>query len=243
MSDLLWDGLHGKHSRNSHAQVVEGIGRAIITGEYPVNSVLPRDDELAEKFGVSRTVLREAMKTLSAKGLIVARTRIGTKVRPRAAWNLFDAELLAWHLDADFGVPFLNQLYEMRLAMEPFSAGLAAERATAEQICELYSHIDAMRAADTEKDFAIADLGLHKAVTEASGNAFMYSVGTLIEAALLTSFRLSSPASQTDLQREVVNAHLRIVEAIDRRDNAAAQDAMRHVIEFGRGRVQTAMKS
>ncbi|MFN4099150.1 MAG: FadR/GntR family transcriptional regulator [Pararhodobacter sp.] len=242
MTELLWDGLHGTQARNSHAQVVEGIGRAIILGQYPVDSVLPRDDELAEKFGVSRTVLREAMKTLSAKGLIVARTRIGTKVRPRAAWNLFDAELLAWHLDADFGFDFLNQLYEMRLSMEPFGAGLAAQRATKDQIEGLYRQVDAMRGADSEKSFAIADLGLHKAVTEASGNAFMYSVGTLIEAALLTSFRISSPASKTDLQTDVVDAHLRIVEAIERRDVAAAQDAMRHVIDFGRGRVKTALE-
>ncbi|MFN3723163.1 MAG: FadR/GntR family transcriptional regulator [Paracoccaceae bacterium] len=242
MSDLLFDALNGTQSRNSHAQVVAGIGRAIITGRYPVDSSLPRDDELAEEYGVSRTVLREAMKTLSAKGLIVARTRVGTKVRPRTAWNLFDAELLAWHLDADFGVPFLNQLYEMRLSMEPFGAGLAAERSTPDQTAAMYRHIDAMRTASNEKSFALADLGLHKAVIESSGNAFMFSVGTLIEAALLTSFRLSSPASQTGLQAEVVEAHLRIVDAIDRRDVAGAQGAMRHVIEFGRGRVQTALK-
>lgn len=242
MSDLLWDGLHGAHPRNSHAQVVEGIGRAIITGHYPVDSILPRDDELAEKFGVSRTVLREAMKTLSAKGLIVARTRVGTKVRPRTAWNLFDAELLAWHLDADFGAPFLNQLYEMRLSMEPFGAGLAAERATPEQTAGLYRQIDTMRLAESEKSFAIADLGLHKAVIEASGNAFMFSVATLIEAALLMSFRLSSPASLTSVQADVVDAHLRIVESIDNHDVIGAQEAMRFVITFGRGRLQTALK-
>lgn len=236
MSGLLRDALNETLVRNSHGQVVEGIGRAIVSGKYPQESILPRDEELAGQFGVSRTVLREAMKTLSAKGLIVARTRVGTRVCARQNWNLFDAEVLVWHLDENAGMEFLDQLYEMRLTLEPSAAAMAAGRATAEEIKALYAHAEAMRTAVDDKAFALADLALHRAITKASGNAFMHSVGTLIEAALLTSFRLSSPASEPARQQEVATTHLRIVEAIARRDPEAAAQAMRDVILYGQRR-------
>lgn len=237
MSGLLLDGLNEARVRNSHGQVVEGIGRAIVCGTYPPDTILPRDEELASRFGVSRTVLREAMKTLAAKGMIVARTRVGTRVRPRQDWNLFDAELLIWHLDTQAGMEFLDQLYEMRLTMEPAAAAMAAHRAGAGDIETLYAHVEAMRTAETNKAFALADLALHRGIIKASGNVFMHSVGTLIEAALLTAFRLSSPSSEPAIQQDVSAAHLRIVEAIARRDPEAAEQAMRNVILFGQRRI------
>lgn len=237
MSGLLRNALNETLVRNSHGQVVEGIGRAIVSGKYPQDAILPRDEELASQFGVSRTVLREAMKTLSAKGMIVARTRVGTRVRARQDWNLFDAEVLVWHLDEHAGMGFLNQLYEMRLTMEPAAAAMAARRATADEIAAFFSHAEAMCAADGDKAFAMADLALHRAITKASGNAFMHSVGTLIEAALLTTFRLSSPASEPATQSDVTATHLRIVEAIARRDPEAAEAAMRDVILYGQRRI------
>jgi len=237
MSGLLRDALNETLVRNSHGQVVEGIGRAIVSGKYPQNSILPRDEELAAKFGVSRTVLREAMKTLSAKGMIVARTRVGTRVCTRQHWNFFDAEVLVWHLDEHAGMEFLDQLYEMRLTMEPAAAAMAARRATADEIATFYTHAEAMQTAENDKAFAMADLDLHRAITRASGNVFMDSVGTLIEAALLTTFRLSSPASEPATQQDVSATHLRIVEAIARRDPEAAEQAMRDVIMYGQRRI------
>lgn len=237
MSGLLRDALNETLVRNSHGQVVESIGRAIVGGKYPQDSILPRDEELASQFGVSRTVLREAMKTLTAKGMIIARTRVGTRVRARQDWNLFDAEVLVWHLDEHPDVGFLGQLYEMRLTIEPPAAAMAARRATPDEITALFSHAEAMRTAEGDKAFAMADLALHLAITKASGNVFMHSVGTLIEAALLTTFRLSSPASEPATQTDVTASHIRIVEAIARRDPDAAEKAMREVIEYGRGRI------
>ncbi len=242
MSDLLRDALNETLVRNSHGQVVDGIGSAIVSGKYPEGSILPRDEELAGQFGVSRTVLREAMKTLSAKGMIVARTRVGTRVCDRLRWNLFDAEVLIWHLNAYPDIGFLDQLFEMRLTMEPAAAGMAATRATEDEIAALYTHVAAMRTASSDKAFAMADLVLHRAITRASGNAFMHSVVTLIEAALLTTFRLSSPASEPIIQQDVSEAHLRIVEAIARRDVPGAEQAMRDVIRYGQRRIATAVR-
>ncbi|SFG94353.1 DNA-binding transcriptional regulator, FadR family [Palleronia marisminoris] len=237
MSGLLRDALNETLVRNSHGQVVEGIGRAIVDGTYPPDTILPRDEELIGQFGVSRTVLREAMKTLTAKGMIVARTRIGTRVRPRQDWNLFDAELLVWHLDTQSGMEFLDQLYEMRLTMEPAAAAMAARRAASDEIEAFYAHVEAMRLADGDKSFALADLALHRAIIQASGNVFMLSVGTLIEAALLTTFRLSSPACEPAVQNDVSADHLRIVDAIAGRDPALAEQAMRDVILYGQRRI------
>ncbi|MFN3662755.1 FadR/GntR family transcriptional regulator [Yoonia sp.] len=242
MSDLLRDALNETLVRNSHGQVVDGIGSAIVSGKYPQGSILPRDEELAARFGVSRTVLREAMKTLSAKGMIVARTRVGTRVCDRLQWNLFDADVLVWHLNEHPEMGFLDQLFEMRLTMEPAAAGMAATRATANDISLLYSHAEDMRSAGNDKAFAMADLALHRAITKASGNLFMHSVGTLIEAALLTIFRLSSPASEPVIQQDVSATHLRIVDAIARRDAEGAEQAMREVILYGQRRISRASR-
>lgn len=88
-------------------------------------AALPRDEELAVRFGVSRTVLREAAKTLTAKGLPGTRSRVGTRVRPRDAWNMLDADVLRWHVEGGAGRAFFADLSEMRLAIEPLAAGLA----------------------------------------------------------------------------------------------------------------------
>lgn len=242
MSELLRDALNETLVRNSHGQVVEGIGSAIVSGKYPQGSILPRDEELAGQFGVSRTVLREAMKTLSAKGMIVARTRVGTRVCDRLQWNLFDAEVLVWHLNAYPDMGFLDQLFEMRLTMEPAAAAMTATRATPEEITALYTHVTEMSSAGNDKAFAMADLALHRAITKASGNVFMHSVGTLIEAALLTIFRLSSPASEPLIQQDVAETHLRIVEAIARRDPDGAEQAMRAVILYGQRRISSVVR-
>jgi DNA-binding FadR family transcriptional regulator len=238
----LFRSAFGRHlTRNSHAQVVDGVGAAIIQGEYAEGSVLPRDEELIQQFGVSRTVLREAVKTLTAKGLLVARSRVGTKVRPRDDWNMFDADVLRWHIEAGAKKSFFADLSEMRLAIEPFAAALAAQRATAEEISAMQSTVARMAAAPDRRSFAIADIELHRQVSKASGNAFMHSVGALIETALMSSFWISSPAENPISQSEVANDHSKIVEAIAARDAPAAEAAMRHVIVLGRDRIYRAL--
>lgn len=116
--------------RTSHRLVVEELGQAVVGGEFAIGETLPGDTDLAARFSVSRTVLREAMKTLAAKGLVVARARIGTRVLPRAHWNLFDSDVLTWHFGAGVDEDFLRHVSEVRLALEPYAAALAARRAS-----------------------------------------------------------------------------------------------------------------
>ncbi len=130
VTDCLRPVKTARKSRTSHAQVVDELGRAIVAGTYPVGSILPGDADLAQRFKVSRTVLRETMKTLAAKGMIVAKARVGTRVTEKNLWNMFDSEIIAWHFDSGVTEEFLLQLYDIRLAFEPFAAGLAAERAS-----------------------------------------------------------------------------------------------------------------
>ena len=166
-----------RRAHSNHAEVSRSIGVDIIAGRYAEGVRLPGDAELTAMFGVSRPVLRESVKTLVAKGLLTTKARVGTVVRGRAAWNMFDADVLAWHLDAGIDRRFLNDLAEIRLAVEPRAAALAARRRSEEDVAELQRSMDRMRQETSESvDFAEADLALHLAVARASGNPFMRSI-------------------------------------------------------------------
>ena len=237
MNGLLHGRLDGSPVMNGHAQVVDGLGRDIVAGRIAVGEALPGDGAMTARFGVSRTVLREAQKTLAAKGLIYARPRVGTRVLAREDWNLLDADVLGWLVESDPGGAFLDQLAEMRLAVEPAIAALAARRATPEQVDAMRRSTDEMARAEDDRAFAFADLAFHKHMIDASGNVFMRSAGVLIEAALLSVFRLSSPADDAGLQRTVAAAHGEAAARISARDEAGAAEAVRAIISLGRDRL------
>ena len=243
MVDLLQSAIHGRAVRNSHAFVVDEIGRAIVTGRYPVGVALPNDAQLTEQFGVSRTVLREAMKTLTAKGLVSPRARVGTRVNDRTAWNMFDAHVLAWHLETGVSPELLGHLTEMRLAFEPHAAGLAARRATPDDTRRLSAHAERMASATTNETFAVADLDFHTTLLAIARNPFLYSVGNLIEVALATSFKLSSPAEDDTLRSAVAGAHQDIAAAVAAGDDVAAADRTRRVIVMGQERIEQAYRT
>ncbi|YCI05697.1 FadR family transcriptional regulator [Ensifer sp. D2-11] len=224
--------------RTSHRLVVEELGQAVVGGEFAIGETLPGDTDLAARFNVSRTVLREAMKTLAAKGLVVARARIGTRVLPRAHWNLFDSDVLTWHFGAGVDEDFLRHVSEVRLALEPYAAALAARRASDADIARMMRLAVAMGdAGHSPHTLALADLEFHLRLLEASLNPFMRTVGSLIEAALMGVFQLTSPtADETEIDRVAI-AHIRIVEEIRRRDEEGARNAMEHVIRVGQERL------
>jgi len=239
---VLDTALSGRKTRTSHAQVVDELGREIISGHHPVGATLPGDHDLAQRFRVSRTVLREAMKTLAAKGLIVPRARIGTKVTPPNQWNLFDGDVLTWHFHKGVDQEFLRHLTEIRLAFEPFAASLAADNANENDIKQLYQLAEEMGdPSHTPATLAVSDLKFHLAIAEASRNPFMRTVGSLIEAALVGIFKLSSPEQNENRTAEVSATHRLIVDAIAKRDRQQAAQAMRDVILVGRDRVSSVL--
>lgn len=225
--------ISARRAHSNHAEVARTIGIDIIAGRYAEGAKLPGDAELTLLFGVSRPVLRESVKTLVAKGLLSTKARVGTVVRGRDAWNMFDPDVLAWHLDAGIDKRFLRDLAEIRLAVEPRAAALAAERRTEADIAAMRGTILRMRNEPGASDgFAEADLKLHLAVANASGNPFMRSIGAVIEAALRASFVLSAPVDEREYDVAVA-AHERIVEAIAERDTEKAAAAMTNVILNG----------
>ncbi|MEQ1953134.1 FadR/GntR family transcriptional regulator [Mesorhizobium sp. CN2-181] len=241
---LLQTVISGQRLRTNHAHIVDSLGRDIVSGIIPTGDTLPGDTELMARFGVSRTVLREALKTLAAKGLIVPRARIGTKVTSRDSWSLFDPDILNWHFEAGIDEAFLVHLSEIRLAFEPYAAGLAARHATADDIAALERLATDMGEADhTAESHAMADLRFHLAVAEASRNPFMRSVGSLIEAALVGVFKLSSPSADPREIQKAQSTHSSIVDAIRRRDVDGARDAMEAVIINGVERVRAALQA
>ncbi|TGE01767.1 FadR/GntR family transcriptional regulator [Methylobacterium nonmethylotrophicum] len=220
-------------ARSNHAEVARSLGTAIIGGRYGAGAKLPGDGELLAAFRVSRPVLRESVKTLVAKGLLTTKARVGTVVRERAAWNMFDPDVLAWHLEAGIDRRFLRDLAEIRLAVEPAAAALAAERRGEADLAALEAGLARMRAAPSDSDgFAEGDLALHVAVAVASGNPFMRSIGGVIEVALRASFQLSAPVEAAEREATLA-AHADIVAAIRARDPAAAAAAITAVIHNG----------
>ncbi len=240
---LLETAITGRVRRNSHAQVVDEIGRSIVSGEYGIGSTLPGDEELCARFGFSRTVLREAMKTLSAKNLVRPRAGVGTRVLDKSQWNLFDSDVLAWCFETGLDDDLLLHLAEMRAAFEPAAAALAARHATSADVAMLYDI--AARLGDPAHDrvsIVKVDLEFHLAIARVSKNPFMLSISTLIEAALASTFKLSSPAAEPMLISECEANHRAIVDAIAAGDEAGTRRAMLHVIAVGVERTRRALR-
>ena len=222
-----------RRSRSNNAEVAHIVGMDIVAGRYRAGEKLPGDPELTQHFGVSRPVVRESMKTLAAKGLLTSKARVGTVVCDRSGWNMFDRDVLAWHLESGVDRQFLQDLSEIRLAVEPGAAGLAAQRRTEADLAALDASMERMRhEASDASGFADADLALHLAVAIASGNPFMRSAGAVIEAALRVSFLLSAPVVAKE-RAIVLAAHQRIVDEIRNGRPEPAADAIRGVIHNG----------
>lgn len=227
---------------SNHDQIVRILGMEILGGTHVPGANLPAEPELLARFQVSRTVMREAVKTLTAKGLLVSRTKVGTRVLDPTHWNFFDAELLSWKVALGMDSAFRRDLLEIRQAVEPAAAALAAKRRSAADLAELRRCIQAMRNPDhTRRSFAEADLEFHLAVGAASGNPMMRGISAVIETALIASFALSSPTDQPALQQQTVERHAAIVDAIERGDSAAAATSMLAVIDAGYTRIEQVM--
>src|SRR5882757_9951537 len=123
--------------RSLHGQVAHDIGRRILGGLVKPGELLPRETELSQRLGVSRTALREAIKVLAGKGLVESRPKTGTRVRPRSDWNFLDPDVLSWRYAGGVSADDVRALFELRRAIEPMSAALAAQRATPAQIVEI----------------------------------------------------------------------------------------------------------
>lgn len=227
-------------ARSSHQQIAAALGSEILSGVYPPGGNLPIEQDLLGRFGISRTVLREVIKTLAAKGLVIAKTRVGTRVLDPVHWNYFDADLLSWKVGLGMDDDFRRNLLEIRQAVEPRAAMLAATHHTPADLRALRDCIAAMdRQTASRESFAAADLDFHLAVGAASGNPLMRSLAGVIETALIASFSLSTPTDAPEELTDTVKAHAAIVDAIEQGDGERAARAMLAVINVGNDRIES----
>ncbi|MBC8130383.1 MAG: FadR family transcriptional regulator [Rhizobiaceae bacterium] len=209
--------------------VAAELGCKIASGALAAGTILPTEAEMQQQYGVSRTVVREAVRHLAAKGLVAVGPKVGTRVRATNDWNVLDADVMRWHLVAPSRRPFVEALYEMRLINEPNAARLAATRITPEQLVRLGEALGGMRDHPRgSRELIVADLAFHRIVLEATGNPILRSLGTMIERSLSISFSLSW---RQNPQEETVRQHARVHDAIKRGDGEAASLFMRRLIE------------
>ena len=211
-------------------RIARDLGQRILSGSYAPLSVLPTEAELCIAYGASRTALRDALLTLAAKGLIEARKRAGTRVRPPSDWNRLDAQVLGWMGEIEPDLDFVRGLIEARLVIEPAAAQLAAKMATSGDLAVIEAAYHAMCSAP-EDDLAAcldADVRFHTGILRASRNPVFANLGNMLAAALSFSFRLTTSAT-ANYQR-TLSAHGDVLEAIRMRRVDDAHEQMKALI-------------
>jgi DNA-binding FadR family transcriptional regulator len=204
--------------------IARELGTAIVTGQRPPGSLLPSEIEIAAQFKVSRSLIRESMRTLAAKGLVESKQKAGTKVRDRSEWHFLDPLLLSWMFE---GVPprqFVQSLFQLRLIVEPAAAELAAASRTSQQLSRMGHALEKMaeHGLPTEEGQR-ADEQFHSIILEATGNELLFSLAASISAAVrwTTFFKYRTSRQYSD----PMPSHRAIFDAIANGDPAAAREA------------------
>lgn len=214
--------LSGRRAaRNFHTFVINEIGQAIVTGSFPVGSVLASDAVMMEQYGVSRTVLREALKTLEAKGLVEARPKVGTRVSPRLRWNFFDPQVLAWHFDAPPDPIFYESLFRIRALLEPPMVELAARHRNAEQVRLLKYWCHQMETADDSiEQFGLACLEVHTIIADSGHDMLLRSVLGVVELTLALALTRSSTLAAAVYREKAAALFISLTAALEAGDSA-----------------------
>ncbi len=222
---------------NLREQVLNDIGKQIIGGNLKPGDVLPKEDSLSQTYEVSRTVIREAIKGLAARGLVESRPKVGTIVRPRDEWRLLDPEVLEWCAATKPQNEFLLNVAEVRLVIEPATAALAARHATPEDLDLIFAACENLETAvGDESAWADADLQFHASISAACHNELLDYIVTALRKPLHSKRRINVPlvtllnaedvappyVSATD---EVLSRHRAVYDAIYARDEVGARQA------------------
>jgi len=224
--DLPPLGAGTARKRNLFAQTVDALGSRIVGGVHAPGETLPNEAELCRELGASRSVVREAVKSLASKGLLEPRTRIGTRVLPPTHWNLLDIDVLGWRYASMPRTQFFRELFELRRMIEPNAAALAAERATDTDFESITQAHRDMQVAELGSDAAIdADIRFHRAILAAGHNDLLLQMGPVIAAGLQVSFRISDRSFP-----EMLAQHADVAEAVRQRAPAEARDAMERLL-------------
>lgn len=215
--------------RGLHGEVVHTIGLQIVNGELQPGDPLPPEDELTSDLSVSRTVLREAVRVLAAKGLVQARPKTGTRVRERADWNILDPDVLSWRTEAADDHKLYEETTEIRLAIEPLAARLAATRATDEEVAGISEAYAGMAAGlDDQPAYLAADLEFHGRILSSCHNELLEHLGRVLRAVLRATFSLTTTPGRS--RRRALPLHKAILDGIAAGDEDAAEQAAKVLI-------------
>jgi DNA-binding FadR family transcriptional regulator len=218
-------------ARRIHGSIARTLGIAIVSGRHQPGEVLTNEIDASEQLNVSRSAYREAIRILAAKGLVESRPKTGTRVSPRARWSLLDPEVLAWFFESEPSEAFIQELYELRMIVEPAAAALAARRRDEAQLERMRAALVLMQheTLATETGRA-ADRDFHDAVLEATGNAPLMTLSSSIGAAV----RWTTIFKQRDraLPRDPMPEHWKVFDAIAAGRPDQAREAMERLVSF-----------
>lgn len=218
-----------KQNDRLHFKLAQSIGEQILSGVYAPGTLLPNEAEWCRIYGASRTAVREAIKGLNAKGLLVSRPKVGSRVEPRERWNMLDRDVLFWHFSVADKRALLMSIQEVRRVLEPEVAALAALKRTDEQVLKLQQALEDMRAAESAEAEVGPDVRFHLAVLAAANNELLSPFGVLIESALQNLFEYTSVhGHDPDF---VIPLHRNIAKAIEQRRPEAARRAVKALLE------------
>jgi len=224
--------LLSKHreSRSNLPLAVAGeIGADIVAGRLPVGELVPSEPELCARFGVSRTVIREAVKFLSWRGLLKTGSGIGTVVLPTSQWNFLDPVVFGWVQKTSDSQNAIQQLFAFRSAVEPAAAAEAARNATLAQLYEIEAALQVMSDAKTDFNKWIeGDVAFHTAIYVASNNVFIAPLANLFRQYFQMSFSVSSSNFH---HQHCLQEHRDVFEAIRERDPEKAAETVRILLE------------
>ncbi|MBV8500098.1 MAG: FadR family transcriptional regulator [Paucibacter sp.] len=209
--------------KSQHGRIVRELGLAIVRGELQPGDKLPPEARLLERYEISRPVLREAVRVLVAKGLVMSRQRAGAIVRPRNEWHLLDPDVLYWLIHAQPQREFVRTLLEVRRIFEPAAAALAARAASDEQLVAIAAAYEGMESATTAGELLEPDLAFHRRIAEATGNDLLAYIGNMLSLALRESIILSSQLPNT--HELSLPRHKAILTALQARDSFGARQA------------------
>jgi DNA-binding FadR family transcriptional regulator len=232
----------GKRGRPAHVSLAQRMGTDIVTGRNQPGTVLPGEIELADNFGVSRSVIRESLRMLAAKGLVESRPKTGTRVRARAEWNLLDPEMLGWMFEGAPPLGFVRSLFQLRMIVEPAAAELAAQQRSARQLSEMGFALETMSRQGLASDEGrAADEQFHALILEATENELLVSLSATIAAAVrwTTFFKYRGDKRPRDPMPE----HRTLFEAIANSDATGAGAATRALIDQARADTELAIEA
>jgi GntR family galactonate operon transcriptional repressor len=212
--------------RGIHGQTVEILASRILSNEYPEGTTLDLPTLRAE-LDVSLTALREALKVLSAKGMIDARQKRGTFVQPRTSWNMLDADVMRWHTAAATDPGLFDQLTEVRAVVEPAAARMAAERATDSDLTDLTAALSSMASAADVDEAVAADIAFHRVLLLATHNDFLAQIAQIIAIGLEERDKFVHHANPSD----PIPSHQAVLAAVVAHDPVAAERAMRALVD------------